>query len=62
MVVGATPDKTNATTAQVIATNGNLHLDSSTSHAIYMNFYKPGNIYMAPNGGNVGIGTTSPAA
>lgn len=56
MYVGATPDKSGTGIAQVIATDGNLHLDSATSKGIYMNYYKPGNINMVANGGNVGIG------
>lgn len=49
-----------STTASVVTTNGNLHLDSKDGFATYLNFYSNGNTYINSNGGNVGIGTTSP--
>jgi len=39
IVVGATPDKSGASTAQVITTNGNLHLDAGNSNAMYYGYY-----------------------
>lgn len=48
------------TNASVVATNGNLHLDSKDGFATYLNYYSQGNTYINPNGGNVGIGTTNP--
>jgi hypothetical protein len=39
LVVGATVDNAGASTAQVITTNGNLHLDAANSSLIYYGFY-----------------------
>jgi hypothetical protein len=39
LVVGATPDRAGAGTAQVITTNGNLHIDAGNSNGIYYGFY-----------------------
>ncbi len=39
LVVGATGDNAGASTAQVITTNGNLHLDGGNSSQIYYGFY-----------------------
>jgi len=39
IVVGATPDKSGVGTAQVITTNGNLHLDGGNSNDIYYGYY-----------------------
>ncbi len=44
--------------ASVVATNGNLHLDSKEKHHLYLNHYSKGNTYLNTQGGNVGIGTT----
>jgi hypothetical protein len=41
--------------------SGHLIIDSSTGH-VYINNYVNKNIYLANGGGNVGIGTTSPAS
>ncbi len=49
------------TKASVVATNGNLHLDSKDGNATYLNHYSKGNTYLNTQGGNVGIGTSSPA-
>lgn len=40
-------------------TNGNLHIDSHSSYAIYFQHYAQKNTYFGANGGYVGIGTTS---
>lgn len=45
--------------ASVVATNGNLHLDSKEGKSLYLNHYSLGNTYLNPQGGQVGIGTTS---
>ena len=47
--------------ASVVATNGNLHLDSKDGNATYLNHYSKGNTFLNLNGGNVGIGTSAPA-
>jgi hypothetical protein len=39
LVVGATPDRAGAGTAQVITTNGNLHIDAGNSTDIYYGYY-----------------------
>jgi hypothetical protein len=39
LAVGATPDRSGAGTAQVITTNGNLHLDAGNSNNIYYGYY-----------------------
>lgn len=46
--------------ASVVSTNGNLHLDSKDGRALYLNHYSIGNTYINPQGGFVGIGTSSP--
>ncbi len=50
------------TSASVVATNGNLHLDSKDGpgFATYINNYSKGNTFINPDGGNVGIGNYSP--
>jgi hypothetical protein len=39
LVVGATPDRAGVGTAQVITTDGNLHLDAGNSKSMYYGFY-----------------------
>jgi hypothetical protein len=39
LTVGATPDRSGASNAQVITTNGNLHLDAGNSNSIYYGYY-----------------------
>ncbi|WP_442845053.1 hypothetical protein [Leeuwenhoekiella sp. H156] len=46
--------------ASVVATNGNLHLDSRTGYHTYLNYYSEGNTYINAKGGKVGIGTSNP--
>ncbi|MEC7264343.1 MAG: hypothetical protein VXW38_11435 [Bacteroidota bacterium] len=47
--------------ASIMATNGNLHLDSRDgSYATYINHYSHGNTLLNTQGGSVGIGTTNP--
>ncbi len=46
------------TGASVAATNGNLHLDAKNgTYATYLNWYSQNNIYLAGQGGNIGVGT-----
>jgi hypothetical protein len=59
LIVGATPDRSGAGTAQVITTNGNVHIDGANSNAIYYGFYA--NLRGTPNphyffGGNYEFG------
>lgn len=42
LYVGATPDKTQNNRAQVISTDGNLHLDSGRNNSMYLNYYSSG--------------------
>ncbi len=60
LYVGAGTNQAAALTAQVIATDGNLHLDPAPNKNMYIGYYQPRDIYMNAAGGNVGIGTTSP--
>lgn len=62
LYVGAGPDKTAANRAQVISTNGNLHLDAGTGQHIYIGNYNSAKTYISPGGGNVGVGNTNPGA
>jgi hypothetical protein len=48
--------------AQVLSSNGNLHLDAGTSQNVYVGWLTPSNTIINGQGGNVGIGTQSPAA
>jgi hypothetical protein len=48
LTVGATPDRSGASNAQVITTNGNLHLDGGNSNTIYYGYYA--NSRSTPNG------------
>ncbi|WP_254097185.1 tail fiber protein [Aquimarina sp. Aq107] len=49
------------TKASVVATNGNLHLDSKDGNATYINHYSKGNTYLNTQGGSVGIGNSNPS-
>src|SRR5436190_201820 len=61
LFVGASStNQSAASTAQVITSDGNLHIDPALNKNIYLGFYQPKDIFLNPNGGNVGIGTTSP--
>lgn len=57
LYVGASPNITSNTVAQVISTNGNLHLDSGTSQNTYINGYSQTSTFINPEGGSVSIGT-----
>lgn len=60
LYVGASPSLASENTAQVVTTNGNLHLDAATGRNIYIGSYTPSNTFMNVNGGNVGIGPAAP--
>ncbi|MDD2716462.1 MAG: tail fiber domain-containing protein [Candidatus Wallbacteria bacterium] len=61
LYVGAATDQGRvASTAQIISSNGNLHLDSAPSCNLYLNYFQPTNTYLNYNGGNVAIGAVNP--
>jgi hypothetical protein len=63
LAIGATPNnQTTVSTAQVIASDGNLHIDPAAGKNIYVGYFQARDIYLDPNGGHVGIGTNAPAA
>jgi len=65
LVVGSGTTKVGASTAQVISTNGNLHLDAGTNNVIYYGHYTTnthqffGHIHIAP-ASYMSFGSTSP--
>ena len=61
LVVGAGTNQIDSDKAQVISTNGNLHLDSGIGKNTYINNYSTTNTFINPAGGNVGVGTSSPS-
>ena len=63
-VMGSTAaNQSGANTGQLIISNGNITMDAQTAGTIYLNNYaSTGKTVIQPNGGNVGIGTGSPAA
>lgn len=60
LYVGARPNIITTNRAQVISTNGNLHLDSAPNRLTYVNHYSRTHTIMNVRGGNVGIGTQNP--
>ncbi len=59
LFVGASnANQSDVSKAQVIATDGNLHLDPAAGKNIYVGYFQPRDIFLNPNGGYVGIGTT----
>jgi len=58
--VGAGPATPSNTVAQVVASDGNLHLDSGTGQLTYINYYSETNTLINPNAGNVGVGSYNP--
>ena len=61
LYVGAGGNTISANRAQVISTNGNLHLDAGVGQNIYIANYNGSNTFMQTGGGNLGVGTTSPS-
>lgn len=54
LTVGASRDRTEPKTAQVISTNGNLHLDPAAGdYFTYINFYKDKPVFIGPHHGNI---------
>ncbi len=54
-------NSTDFSEARIQTSTGNLHLDAKSGNDIYINNYHTGNVLIAGGGGNVGIGTTTPA-
>jgi len=52
LAVGAGTSKVNASTAQCISTNGNLHLDCGSGKSTYINFYSGVSTVFKPGGGS----------
>lgn len=61
LYVGSGTDKTGSSvSAQVISTNGNLHLDAASGGSdIYLNFYNGDDLFFL--GDNFGVGTSAPS-
>ena len=51
-----------AARAQVLSSNGNLHLDAGTGQNVYIAWITQSNTIINGQSGNVGIGTTSPGS
>jgi len=60
LIVGSGTTALSSNRAQLHATDGNVHLESATGKTAYINYYSQGNTYINAQGGNVGIGTTTP--
>ena len=46
LYIGATPNKIGSLTAQVVSTDGSLHVDSATSKPLYLNYFSNQTIYV----------------
>lgn len=62
LYVGASSNQGIASTAQLLATDGNLHMDPAPGKNMYLGYFQARDIYINPFGGRVGIGTTVPGA
>jgi hypothetical protein len=61
LLVGAGPDQGSLdNTAQILASDGNLHLDSAPSKNIYISYLRQTDTFINPIGGKVGIGKVTP--
>jgi len=60
LAVGSGTTALTSNKAQLHATDGNVHLESATGKNAYINYYSQGNTYINVQGGNVGIGTSTP--
>ncbi|MBO9620879.1 MAG: hypothetical protein J7539_17795 [Niabella sp.] len=60
LYVGSGTNRIASGVAQVLSSNGNLHLDAGQNQHIYLGYFTSTPTYINPNGGNVGIGTTNP--
>jgi hypothetical protein len=61
LYVGASSNNQSAVfTAQVMASDGNLHIDPAAGKNIYLGYYQARDIFMNPGGGKVGIGNSNP--
>ena len=60
LYVGASPSVIGTGAAQVITTDGNLHLDSATAKNTYINYYSQTDTFINVLSGKVGVGTSAP--
>jgi hypothetical protein len=60
LYVGASPSVIGTGYAQVISTDGNLHLDSATAKNTYINYYSQTDTFINVQSGKVGVGTSAP--
>jgi hypothetical protein len=60
LLIGSAPNQWVAATAQVLSTDGNLHIDPASAKNMYFWYYQARDIYLNPNWGNIGIWTTAP--
>lgn len=60
-IAGGSQSSLGTSEAVIGVTNGNLHIDSRTSNQIYFQHYAAQDVIFNVNGGEVGIGTASPA-
>ena len=63
LVVGAASTNLSATKkAQVIVSNGNLHLDAAPGYDTFINHFNTRHTFINSAGGQLGVGTTTPSA
>ncbi|MDC0304183.1 tail fiber domain-containing protein, partial [Flavobacteriales bacterium] len=62
LYTGAGESTVSAGNAQVISTNGNLHLDAGTGQNVVIGMYTASNTFINHLGGSVGIGNMTPSA
>ncbi len=60
LLIGAGTNQGISQTAQIISTDGNLHIDPAPSKNMYIGYYQARDLYINPSGGNVGIGNSGP--
>ncbi len=61
LYVGAGTNQAATSTAQVLSSDGNLHIDPAPGKNIYLGHHQPRDIIVNAFGGKVGVGTTGPS-